>query len=53
VDHASFIAAAYILAAAVLMTLIAWIALDYRALTRTLNDYESRGRRRGSGKISS
>jgi heme exporter protein D len=48
-SHASFIAAAYCAAALVLSALIAWIALDYRALKRRLADYEKRGMTRGSG----
>lgn len=47
-SHASFIVAAYSAAALVLTALIAWIALDYRTLTRKLEDYEKRGMTRGS-----
>jgi heme exporter protein CcmD len=46
---APFIIAAYSAAAIVMAALIAWIALDYRALTRKLADYERRGLTRGSG----
>ena len=41
--HANFIVAAYGAAALVLVALIAWIALDYRAQRRALGELESRG----------
>ena len=42
-NHMGFIVAAYAAAAAVVVALIAWVALDYRAQTRRLADLEMRG----------
>lgn len=47
--HAGFIVGAYFAAVIVIGALAAWIALDYRSLRRTLEDYESRGLTRRSG----
>ena len=48
--HAGFIAAAYLMSAAVLAGLIAWIVADGRALARRLAELEARGvRRRSAG----
>ena len=42
-SHADFIFAAYGAAALILGVLILWIALDYRALRRTLAEFEDDG----------
>ena len=47
--HAGFILGAYLAAIAITGALVAWIALDYRSLRRTLDEYESRGLTRRSG----
>ena len=47
--HAGFIVGAYFAAVIVIGALAAWIALDYRSLRRTLDDYEARGLARRSG----
>jgi heme exporter protein D len=44
--HAPFIVAAYGAAAVVLGALILWVALDYRAQRRILDDLETRTPRR-------
>jgi heme exporter protein D len=41
--HAGFIVAAYAVALVVIGGLLAWIAIDRRALTRDLGDLERRG----------
>ena len=41
--HAAFIAAAYGVAAVILLSLIAWIVLDHRAQQRALGELEARG----------
>jgi heme exporter protein D len=41
--HAAFIIAAYVLAAIVVLSLIAWVLADYRAQLRLLADLERRG----------
>ncbi len=41
--HAGFIVAAYAVAALVLLALIAWVALDYRAQRRQIDALEARG----------
>ena len=41
--HASFIVAAYAVAIAVVLTLIAWVIIDYRAQRRLLAELERRG----------
>jgi heme exporter protein D len=46
--HAGFIAAAYLVSAAVLIALLAWIVADGRAQRRRLADLEARGIRRRS-----
>ena len=49
--HAGFILAAYLLAAAVLIGMVAWIVVDGRAQRRRIADLEARGvRRRSAGK---
>ncbi len=48
-DHLGFIAAAYAAAATVVLVLIAWVVLDYRAQRRALADLERRGFFRRSG----
>jgi heme exporter protein D len=42
-NHMGFIVAAYAAAAAVVVALIAWVALDYRTQSRRLADLEMRG----------
>ena len=49
--HAAFIVATYAVAALVIAALIAWIALDRRALTRAIDDLEERGITRRSARI--
>ena len=41
--HAEFIVAAYAVTAFVVAALIAWVALDYSAQRRVLDDLEERG----------
>jgi heme exporter protein D len=48
--YASFILTSYLLAAAVVLALIGWIAIDYRSQTRRLRDLEQRGVIRRSGR---
>jgi heme exporter protein D len=48
--HAAFIIGAYGIATIVLAALIAWIALDRRALRRDLTALEDRGIRRRSAR---
>jgi heme exporter protein D len=43
VNHFGFIAAAYATAAAVVLALVVWVVLDYRAQRRALADLERRG----------
>ncbi len=42
-SHADFIVAAYGAAAAILGVLILWVMFDYRALRRTLAEFEDEG----------
>ena len=49
-NHAGFIVAAYLAAAAVLTGLAVWIVVDGRAVRRRLADLEARGIRRRSTK---
>src|SRR5437588_514869 len=46
VDHLGFIVAAYAAAAAVVIALVGWVALDYYAQRRALADLERRGHSR-------
>ncbi|HVY57254.1 MAG TPA: heme exporter protein CcmD [Xanthobacteraceae bacterium] len=46
--YADFIVAAYLVAAVVVLSLIAWILLDHRAQKRVLADLEARGLTRRS-----
>jgi heme exporter protein D len=46
--HASFIVAAYIVTAAVVIALILWIVTDYAAQRRILGELDARGVRRRS-----
>jgi heme exporter protein D len=48
--YASFVLTSYLLAAAVVLALIGWIAIDYRSQTRRLRDLEARGVVRRSGR---
>lgn len=48
VDHLSFIVASYAAALIVVVGLVGWIALDYRAQRRALADLETRGLSRRS-----
>jgi len=41
-DHAGFILAAYCAAGAILLALVLWVALDYRAQKRALGELETR-----------
>ena len=41
--HAFFIIAAYAAATVILALLIGWIAIEHRALKRSLADFEARG----------
>jgi heme exporter protein D len=50
--HAAFIVAAYSAAIVILVTLIGWIALDYRAQHRILAGLDKRGVKRRSRKKS-
>lgn len=49
-QHASFIVAAYAVAAAVVLTLIVWVTADHRAQRRRLAEMEERGVTRRSGR---
>jgi heme exporter protein D len=46
--HADFIVAAYAVALAVVIGLIAWVTLDYNEQRRVLGDLEQRGAKRRS-----
>jgi heme exporter protein D len=46
--HAIFIEASYVVTAIVVIALILWIALDYKAQRRILGDFDARGLRRRS-----
>jgi heme exporter protein D len=46
--HAAFILAAYAVTLLVVVGLIAWVLLDYRAQARALADLDARGVRRRS-----
>jgi heme exporter protein D len=46
--HAAFIVAAYAVALAIVVLLIVWVALDYRAQRRVLADLDARGIQRRS-----
>jgi heme exporter protein D len=48
--YADFIAASYLLVAAVLAVLVAWIAIDYRTQRRRLRELEATGATRRSGR---
>jgi heme exporter protein D len=48
--HAGFIAAAYVVTAAVLVGLYVWIVADGRRQTRRLADLEARGIKRRSAR---
>ena len=50
--HAGFIVAAYGIALLVVLALIAWIALDYRAQRRQVASLESQGMTRRSAQAS-
>ena len=41
--HATFIIAAYVVATAVVLSLIAWVIIDYRAQRQLLAELERRG----------
>jgi heme exporter protein D len=47
-NHLFFIVGAYLAAAVVVMALIIWVLLDYRAQRRALAELESKGLRRRS-----
>jgi heme exporter protein D len=48
--YAPFIVTAYLLAAAVVLALIAWIAIDYRSLRMRLRELDASGVVRRSGR---
>jgi heme exporter protein D len=48
ISHLPFIVASYVVAAAVVGALLAWVIFDYRAQRRALVDLESRGLARRS-----
>ena len=48
--YATFIVTSYLLVAAVVMMLIAWIAVDYRRQKRRLHELEAGGVQRRSGR---
>ena len=48
--HIAFIAAAYAIAALVVLALVVWIAVDYRIQKHRLTDFEARGVTRRSKK---
>jgi heme exporter protein D len=48
--YASFIMTSYLMAAAVVLALIAWIVIDYRSQTRRLREMERSGVVRRSGR---
>jgi len=50
--HATFIVAAYAVASAVVLTLIAWVIIDYRAQCRLLAELVRRGITRKSVPLS-
>ncbi len=47
--YASFIVTAYLLALAVVLTMVGWIAIDYRSQTRRLRELDASGVVRRSG----
>ena len=49
--HAAFIIAAYAAAVAVVVGLIAWVVLDWRAQKRVLGDLEAHGVTRRSAEL--
>ena len=49
--HAAFILAAYAAAIVIVVGLVAWVVLDRRQLTRTLNALEARGFTRRAGRM--
>ena len=48
--YTAFVLTSYLLAAAVVVLLIGWIALDYRSQLRRLRDLDARGVARRSGR---
>ena len=48
--YASFILIAYLLALAVVLTMVGWIAIDYRSQTRRLRELDANGVVRRSGR---
>ena len=48
--YAPFIVTSYLLASAVVLTLISWIAIDYRRQKQTLHELEAGGVVRRSGR---
>ena len=49
INHLGFIVAAYAAAVIIVAALVIWLMLDYRALRRTLADFDRRGISRRSG----
>jgi heme exporter protein D len=50
--HAAFIVTAYAAAVSIVLVLIAWVWLDYRAQKQNLDDLETRGVTRRSARAS-
>jgi heme exporter protein D len=48
--YASFILTAYLMALAVVLLMVGWIAIDYRSQTRRLRELDARGVVRRSGR---
>lgn len=48
--YTSFIVTSYLLATVVVLTLIAWIAVDYRRQTQRLRELDASGMTRRSGR---
>jgi heme exporter protein D len=48
--HAAFIVGSYAAAALIVLALVGWVTLDYRAQTRHLRDLEARGVSRRSAR---
>ncbi|NWG26079.1 MAG: heme exporter protein CcmD [Pseudorhodoplanes sp.] len=49
-SHAAFILASYLAAFLIVAGMVAWIAFDYRALRRSLAEFDERGLTRRSGR---
>lgn len=49
-SHTAFIVASYLVALLIVAGMVAWIAFDYRALRRSLAEFDERGLTRRSGR---